>query len=114
MRLTLRGSGCFFAKFLRTAGRNNSNHTLLERYRREATFLCRTLSLIPYGLRAVSNLLNRGILFFFEIFAIFDTGFALVFEPFVETRRVIRRWNAMDKVQPLYVVMVSRFLTVLS
>ena len=56
MRLTSRGSGCFFANFFWTAGQNDSNHTPLERYRRDATFSCRTLSLIPYGLRAVSNL----------------------------------------------------------
>ena len=47
-------------------------------------------------------------------FAIFGTVFALVFEPFVETRRVIHRWKAMDKAQLSYVEMVLRFLTVLS
>ena len=51
---------------------------------------------------------------FFEIFAIFGTVFTLVFEQFVETRRVIHRWKAMDKVQLSYVEMVLRFLTVLS
>ena len=51
---------------------------------------------------------------FFEIFAIFGTVFALVFEPFVETRRAIRRWKAMEKAQLSYVEMVLRFLIVLS
>ena len=60
MRLTSRGNGCFFAKFLWTAGRNDSNHTPLEIYRRDATFSCRTLSLIPYVLRAVSILPKSG------------------------------------------------------
>ena len=89
-------------KFLQTAGRNDSNDTLLERYRRDTTFSCRTLSPIPYGLRAVSNLLNREILFS-NFFYIFFTVFALVFEPFVKTRRVIRRWKVMDKAQLSYV-----------
>ena len=47
------------------------------------------LSLIRYGLRAVSNLLNRRILFF-KFFKNFGTVFAPVFEPFVEMGRVIR------------------------
>ena len=51
---------------------------------------------------------------FFEFLPIFDTVFALVFEPFVETRRVIRRWKAMNKAQLSYVEMVLRFLIVLS
>ena len=34
----------FFAKFLQTAGRNDSNDTALERYRWYATLWCRTLS----------------------------------------------------------------------
>ncbi len=49
-----------------------------------------------------------------SVFQIFDTVFALVFEPFVETRRVIRRWKATDKAQLSYVEMVLRFLTVFS
>ena len=85
----------------------------MDRYHRGASFSYINISLIRYGLRAVSNLLNRGILFF-EIFAIFGTVFALVFEPFVETRRVICRWKAMDKAQLSYVEMVLRFLTVFS
>ena len=85
----------------------------MDRYRRGASFLYINFSLIRYGLRAVSNLLNCGITFF-EIFAIFGTVFALVFEAFVETRRVIRRWKAMDKAQLSYVEMVLRFITVLS
>ena len=32
----------------------------LERYRRDTTFSCRTLSLIPYGLKAVLNLPKSG------------------------------------------------------
>ena len=51
---------------------------------------------------------------FFEFFAIFGIVFALVFEQFVETRRVIRRWKAMHKAQLSYVEMVLRFLTVFS
>ena len=86
---------------------------LLDRYHRGASFSYMNLSLIRYDLRAVSNLLNRGILFF-EFFAIFGTVFTLVFEPFVETRRVIRRWKAMDKAKLSYVGMVLIFLTVLS
>ena len=39
----------FFAKFLQTAGRNDSNYTPLEIYRRDTTFSCRTLPLIPYS-----------------------------------------------------------------
>ena len=85
----------------------------LDRYRRGASFSYINVSLIPYGLRAVSNLLNRGILFF-KFFKNFGTVFAPVFEPFVETRRVIRRWQSMDKAQLSYVGMVLRFLTVLS
>ena len=85
----------------------------MDRYRRGASFSYLLFSLIRYGLRAVSNLLNRGILFF-KIFQIFGTVFALVFEPVVEMRRVIRRWKAMDKAQLSYVEMVLRFLTVLS
>ena len=88
----------FFTKFLQTAGRNDSNDTPLERYRRDGTFSCRTHSLILYGLRAVSNLLNCGTLFFY-FFEIFGTVFAPVFELFVETGRVIRRWKATDKAQ---------------
>ena len=38
--------------------------------------------------------LYRGITFFFEIFAIFGIVFALVFQQFVETRRVICRWKS--------------------
>ena len=49
-----------FHKFFQTARRNDPNDTLLERYRRDATFSCRTLSLIPYGLRAVLNLPKHG------------------------------------------------------
>ena len=85
----------------------------MDRYRRGASFSYINLSLIHYGLRAISNLLNRGILFF-EFFQIFGIVFALVFKPFVETRRVIRRWKAMDKAQLTYVGMVLRLLTVLS
>ena len=51
---------------------------------------------------------------FFEIFAIFGTVFALIFEPFVETRHVICHWKAMDKAQLSYVEMFLRFLTVFS
>ena len=49
-----------FTNFLQTAARNDSNDTSLERYRRGATFSCRTLSLILYGLRAVLNLPKCG------------------------------------------------------
>ena len=85
----------------------------LDRYRRGASFSYINLSLIHYGLRAVSNLLNRGTLFF-KFFKIFGTVFAPVFEPFVETRRVIRRWKATNEAQLSYVAMVLRFLTVLT
>ena len=84
----------------------------MERYRRGASFSYLLCFLIRYGLRAVSNLLNRGI--FFLIFQIFGTVFAPGFEPFVETRRVIRRWKAMNEAQLSYVAMVLRFLTVLT
>ena len=50
----------FFTKFLQTAGRNDPNSTPLERYRRDAAFSCRTHSLIPYGLRAISMLSKCG------------------------------------------------------
>ena len=85
----------------------------LERYRRDATFSCRTHSLIPYGLRAVANLLSGGILFFKKI-QIFGTVFTSDFEPFVETRRVIRRRKATYEAQLSYVALVLRFLTVLT
>ena len=85
----------------------------LDRYRRGASFSYINLSLIHYVLRAVSNLLNRGILFF-KFFKIFGTVFAPVFEPFVETRRVIRRWKATNEAQLSYVEIFLRFLTVLS
>ena len=85
----------------------------MDRYRRGASFSYINLSLIPYGLRAVSNLLNRGILFF-KFFKIFGTVFAPVFEPFVETTRMIRRWKATDKAQLSYVRIILRFVTVFS
>ena len=85
----------------------------MDRYRRGASFSYINLSLIHYGLRAVSNLLNRGILFF-KFFQIFGTVFAPVFEPFVETRRVIRRWKATNEAQLSYVEIFLKFLTVLS
>ena len=87
----------------------------LKRYRRGASFSYLLFSLTHYGLRAVSNLLNRRITFFVvEIFAFFCTVFTLVFEQFPEMRRVIRHWKSMNKVLLSYVKMVSRFLTVLS
>ena len=46
-------------KFLQNVGRNDPNDTPLERYRRDATFLCRTRPLIHYGLRAVLKLQKR-------------------------------------------------------
>ena len=54
----------FFANFFQTAHRNDSSDTPSERYRRGATFSCRILYLIPYGLRAVSKLTKCGHLFF--------------------------------------------------
>ena len=54
----------FFEKFLQTAGQNDSNCTLLERYHRDTTFSCRTLPLIPYGLRAILKLRKCGHCFF--------------------------------------------------
>ena len=85
----------------------------MDRYRRGASFSYINLSLIHYGLSAVSNLLNRGTLFF-KLFKIFGIVFAPVFEPFVETRHVILRWKATNEVQLSYVEIVLRFLTVLS
>ena len=85
----------------------------LDRYRRGASFSYINVSLIPYGLRAVSNLLNRGILFF-KFFKKNGTVFAPVFEPFVETRRVIRRWKATNEAQLSYIEIFLKFLTVLS
>ena len=49
-----------FCEFLQTAGRNDSKDMPLERYRRDATLLCRTLSLILYGLRGILNLPKCG------------------------------------------------------
>ena len=86
---------------------------LLDRYHRGASFSYMNLSLSRYDLRAVSNLLNRGILFFM-FFEIFGIGFAPVFEPFVRTRRVICRWKAMNEPQLSYVEIFLRFFTVLS
>ena len=85
----------------------------MERYRQGASFSYLLCFLIRYGLRAVSNLLNRGILFF-KFFQIFGTVFALVFELFVKTRRVIRRWKATNEAQLSYIEIFLRFLTVLS
>ena len=68
----------FFRVFVQTACRNEANDTLLDRYLRGASFSYINLSLIRYGLRAVSNLLNRGTLFF-KFFEIFGTIFAPVF-----------------------------------
>ena len=87
----------------------------MDRYRQGASFSYIKFSLIPYGLRAVSNLLNHGIVFFM-FFTIFGAVFAPVFEPFVETRCMIRRWKDMDEAQLsyIYVEMFSRFLTVFS
>ena len=67
-----------FSRFFKTACRNEANDTPLDRYRRGASFSYINVSLIRYGLRAVSNLLNRGTLFF-KFFEIFGTIFALVF-----------------------------------
>ena len=85
----------------------------MDRYHRGASFSYINLSLIHYGLRAVSNLLNHGTQFF-KFFQIFGTVFAPVFELFVETRRVIRCWKATNEAQISYVEIVLRFLTVLS
>ena len=85
----------------------------MDRYHRGTSFPYINISLIRYGLRAVSNILNRGILFF-KFFKIFGTVFTPVFEPFVETRRVIRRWKATNEAQLSYVEIVLKFLTVLS
>ena len=85
----------------------------MDRYSQGASFSYINLSLIHYGLRAVSNLLNRGTLFF-KFFEIFGIVFAPVFLPFVETRRMIHRWKATDKAELSYVEMVLRFLTVFS
>ena len=82
----------------------------MDRYRRGASFSYINVSLIPYGLRAVSNVLNRGILFFKKI-QNFSTVLAPFFEPFVETRSMLCRWKAMDKAQLSYAEMVLRFLT---
>ena len=49
-----------FREILQTAGRNDSIDTLLEIYQRGATFSYRTLSLILYGLRGISNLRKCG------------------------------------------------------
>ena len=103
----------FFVKCLRTAGRNDSNDTPLERYRRGASFPYVLFSLIRYGLRAVLNLVNREILFF-RIFCNFRTVFAPIFEPFVKTRRVIRHWKATNEAQLSYVEIFLRILTVFS
>ena len=54
----------FFLKFLQTVCRNDSNDMPLDRYHRGTSFSYINVSLIPYGLRAVSNLLNHRILFF--------------------------------------------------
>ena len=54
----------YFHDFFKTAHRNKANDMPLERYRRGASFSYLSFSLIRYGLRAVSNLLNRGTLFF--------------------------------------------------
>ena len=78
VRRTTSGSDGFFMKFLQIADQNDPNNTPLERYRRGATFLYILLFLIRYGLRVVSNSLNRGILFF-KFVHIFGTVFALVF-----------------------------------
>ena len=66
-----------FLKFLQTGCRNDSNDMPLERYQRDTTFSCRTHSLIPYSLRAVLNILNRGILFLknFKISVLFSLQF---------------------------------------
>ena len=100
-----------FHVFLYTACRNEANDTSLDRYRRGASFSYINLSLIHYGLRAVSNLLNRGTLFF-NFFKIFGTVFAPVFKPFVETRRIIYLWIAMENAQPRHVEHFSRFIAV--
>lgn len=50
----------FFTNFLQIACRNDSNYTPSERYRWGAIFSCRTLSLIPYGLRAILILTKCG------------------------------------------------------
>ena len=70
-----------FRVFFKTARRNEANDTPLDRYRRDASFTYLLFSLVGYGLRAASNLLNRGILFFKKIqfFQIFGNVFAPVF-----------------------------------
>ena len=113
MRLTTNGSSRFFVKILQKVGRNDPNDTPLERYRRRTSFSYLLFFLIRYSLRAVLNLLNRGIVFF-EFFQIFGTVFTPVFYPFVETRRVIYRWKATNEAQLSYVEMFLIFLTVFS
>ena len=49
-----------FFLFLQIVCRNDSNDMRLEIYRRDATFSCRTHSLIPYSLRAVLKLAKSG------------------------------------------------------
>ena len=80
----------------------------MEIYHRGASFSYLLFSRIRYGLRVVSNLLNREILFF-NFFQIFDTVFAPIFEPFVEMRRMIRCWKATNEAQLSYVKMFLRF-----
>ena len=54
------GQRPFFANFLQNVGRHDPNDTPLEIYRRDTTFSCRTLPLIHYGLRGISNLPKCG------------------------------------------------------
>ena len=77
MRLTMRGSGRFSRNFYKPL------IGMIQTIRRwkdidEAHLFHVEHSVILYGLRAVSNLLNRGILFF-KFFKIFGTVFTLVF-----------------------------------
>ena len=57
---TMSGSGRFLRNVYKPVCRNDSNDMPLERYRRDTTFSCRTLSLIFYGLRGILDLLKCG------------------------------------------------------
>lgn len=53
-------SGSFFRDFSQTVYQNDANDIPLERYGSGALSICRTLSLIPHGLRGISMRKKRS------------------------------------------------------
>ena len=73
----------YFRGFLQTVCRIHTNDTVLESYGKCATFSCRNVFLISYGLKTNSNMVK----FYFE------RDFS---KKFVEIWQIIYRWIAIE------------------